>query len=102
VHGHVQIPALAPVQLAGQDPDVNELQGWSISAWALLDCADQERRRRLSHQGRPDSITGAVHDAQEYRRLGHPLIDTTGLLPDEVAVELAQVVLWLEEAQQNT
>jgi len=91
--------ALPVVLLGGCTPD--ELRGWPTSAWALLDCTDQERRRRLSHQGRPESVTEAVHDAHEYRALGLPVIDTTGHSPEEVAAELAQFVTRLERAQLN-
>lgn len=100
---HAALVAMAPlpvVLLSGCTPD--ELQGWPISAWALLDCTDQERRRRLSHQGRPDSVTDAVHDAKEYRALGLPVIDTTGHSSEEVAAELAKFVRRLERAQQSS
>ena len=98
VHAALDAMAALPVVLlSGCTPD--ELQGWPITFWALLDCADQELRRRLSRQGRPESVAEAVHDAQEYRALGLPAIDTTGHSSEEVAAELAQLVRRLERAQ---
>lgn len=69
-----------------------ELSGWPIDAWAVLDCTDQERQRRLAHHGRPESAADAVADAARYRSQGLPIIDTTGLTPARVANELANFV----------
>lgn len=69
-----------------------ELSGWPIDAWAVLDCADQERLRRLTHRGDPESAEDAVADAREYRSLGLPTIDTTGLTSARAANELANFV----------
>jgi hypothetical protein len=69
-----------------------ELSGWPIDAWVVLDCADQERRERLAHRGDPESAEDAVADAREYRSLGLPNIDTTGLTPYRAATELANFV----------
>lgn len=71
-----------------------ELHGWPINAWALLDCADHERRRRLARHVEPDRVQDAVRDGREYRSLGLPVIDTTSRPPAAVAAELAQFVHW--------
>jgi hypothetical protein len=76
----------------------DELQGWPIDAWVLLDCTDQERRRRLGQQPAPGRLTEGIHDAAEYRTLGLPVIDTTGLTPQEVAAALAQFVQHIDRA----
>jgi hypothetical protein len=70
----------------------SELRSWPVSAWVLLDCADQERRRRLDSDGRPDEIEGAVTDGRQYRALGLPVIDTTGRTPSQVAAAVALFV----------
>jgi energy-coupling factor transporter ATP-binding protein EcfA2 len=58
-----------PVVLLGVGkPD--ELQGWPIDAWVLLDCTDQERCRRLSQEPGLDRLREGIHDAAEYRTLG--------------------------------
>jgi hypothetical protein len=67
----------------------SELRDWPISAWVLLDCADQERRRRLDSEGRPDDIDSAITDARQYRALGLPVIDTTSRTPAQVAAAIA-------------
>jgi len=65
-----------------------ELAGWPISTWLLLDCADSERRRRLSGAGRQASADDAVRDASQYRALHLPAINTTGRVPLEVAADV--------------
>ena len=80
-----------PVVLLGVSiPD--ELRGWPIAEWILLDCSDQERRRRLQRDARSGDLTAAVRDAQEYRSLGLPVVDTTARTPDEVAADLVRLV----------
>jgi hypothetical protein len=80
-----------PVVLLGVcTPD--ELDGWPIDASVLLDCADDERELRLSAQRRRGEIAEAVADAREYRSLGLPAVNTTGLSPEAVARELAQLI----------
>jgi hypothetical protein len=80
-----------PVVLLGVcTPD--ELRGWPIAWWILLDCTDQERQRRLHRDARSRDLPGAVRDAQEYRSLGLPVIDTTARTPGEVAADLARLV----------
>ena len=63
----------------------SELTGWPIDAWLLLDCTDQERRRRLCPQAGPKLSEDAIHDAHEYRALGLRTIDTTGWAPQRTA-----------------
>ena len=68
----------------------SELHDWPISAWVLLDCPDQERRRRLDSDGRSGESDDASSDARQYRALGFPVIDTTGRTPSQVAAAIAQ------------
>jgi chloramphenicol 3-O-phosphotransferase len=68
----------------------DDLEGWPISSWLVLDCTDQEQRRRLTQAGRAADASEAVADAADYRSLGLPAIDTTALTPGEVASELAR------------
>ena len=69
-----------------------EVHGWPIDAWVLLDCADDERRRRLGLHARPDHVQDAVRDGREYRLLGLPVIDSTGRTPAAVVAVLVQFV----------
>ena len=46
----------------------DELAGWPIGSWILLDCTDQERRRRLGQQPRHEPPEVALRDAQERSR----------------------------------
>ncbi len=77
-----------------------ELAGWPIGAWILLDCADRERRRRLGRHLSPQRVADAIADARDYRTLGLPAIDTTGRTPDTAAAELAGYIQALEHDQQ--
>lgn len=70
----------------------DELPGWPIDAWLLLDCTDPERRRRLSQQARPHWPDEALRDAQEYRALGLPAVDTTDRAPQDAVRSIAQLV----------
>jgi hypothetical protein len=88
-----------PVFLTVCTPD--ELSGWPIDSWVLLDCADEERRHRLGQQASPDRLAEGIHDAQEYRTLGLPVIDTTDHMPAEVAADLAQLVRRLEQGERG-
>jgi hypothetical protein len=84
-----------PVVLLGVcTPD--ELPGWPIDAWILLDCADAERRRRVLARADGTSVSEAIADALEYRSLGLPAIDTTGRTPEDVAGDLAELVLSMQ------
>ena len=80
-----------PVVLLGVSTPA-ELEGWPVSNWVLLDCTDQERRQRLSARGHPEEIEVAMNDAREYRCLGLPVVDTTGLAPETTACRLADHV----------
>jgi len=75
-----------------------ELDGWPIDAWVLLDCADDERRRRLTPFTAAEEVEDSVRDGREYRLLGLPVIDTTGRAPDAVAADLAQFIWRIEES----
>ncbi len=71
------------------------LDGWPIDAWALLDCADDERRRRLGPAAWPDRLAQAIDDARAARparSLGLPVVDTTGRTPAQAAADLARYV----------
>jgi hypothetical protein len=80
----------------------DELAGWPIDVWMLLDCSDQERRQRLAGQASQDRLAEGIHDAAEDRSLGLPVIDTTGHTPADVAADLARLVLRLEEDDGET
>jgi energy-coupling factor transporter ATP-binding protein EcfA2 len=73
-----------------------ELRGWPIDAWVLLDCADDERRRRLGEHTDSDRVRSAVRDGREYRSLGLPVIDTTGRAPAVVGADLAKLIQRME------
>jgi len=65
-------------------------------AWALLDCADGTRRRRLRDRGAADdAIRDAIADAAELRTLGLTTISTDGGGPGDVAERIAR---WVETA----
>jgi chloramphenicol 3-O-phosphotransferase len=92
VRAVLDVLTAVPVVLLGVcTPD--ELPGWPIDAWILLDCADAERERRLLARGDGGSVSDALADAREYRSLGLPVVDTTGCAPEEVAAELASVIV---------
>jgi hypothetical protein len=83
-----------PVVLLGVcTPD--ELPGWPIDAWILLDCADAERERRLIARGDGATLSDALADAREYRSLGLTVVDTTGRAPGEVAGDVASLIVSL-------
>ena len=69
-----------------------ELGDWPEGRWVLLDCSDEERRRRLAGRRDPSEVADAVADAAAYRSLEMPVLDTTGLDPTEVARALADRV----------
>lgn len=83
----------APLVLLGVcTPD--ELEGWPIDEWIVLDCADQERQRRLraAHDATNIEVTEALADAARYRSLDLPVVDTTNRTPPAVARELADLI----------
>jgi aminoglycoside 6'-N-acetyltransferase len=95
IRAALETMAHLPVVVLGVcTPD--ELEGWPIDKWLLLDCTDEERRRRLHRQARPDRLAEGIDDAAEYRSLGLPAIDTTGHTAEEVAADLARFVQRLE------
>ena len=97
VRAVIDATAHLPVVLLGVcTPD--ELRGWPIASWVLLDCTNQERRRRLRQDSRLSDLPDAVRDAREYRALGLPVVDTTALTPGEVAAEIARLVQYRDEA----
>lgn len=70
----------------------DELGGWPEARWVLLDCDDDERRRRLD--GHPqEEVESALADAREYRRLHLRVVDTSGRPVDEVTGELAALAV---------
>jgi energy-coupling factor transporter ATP-binding protein EcfA2 len=91
VHAVIGSIAHLPAVLLGAcTPD--ELTDWPIDAWVLLDCTDQERRRRLGRHADPQRLADAIGDGREYRQLGLPVIDTTSRTPKAVAAELARLI----------
>jgi hypothetical protein len=85
----------APLVVLGVcTPD--ELADWPIDAWIVLDCTDEERRRRLVSDDDTSDVDGALVDAAQYRELGLRVIDTTDRPPQSVAEELEQMVLEAE------
>jgi hypothetical protein len=44
----------------------SRLRDWSVDSWLLLDCSDDERRRRLGHR----LCVEYLGDAEQYRSLG--------------------------------
>ncbi len=67
----------------------DELSDWPTGKWLLLDCSDDERRARLAPREDTAQIKDALEDAANYRGLGLPALDSTGLTPRQVAGELA-------------
>jgi hypothetical protein len=78
------------VMLGVCTPD--ELEGWPIDAWILLDCSDEERQHRLSVILESVEVNEALADAARYRALDLPVIDTTHKTPQAVAAELADII----------
>jgi broad-specificity NMP kinase len=78
------------VMLGVCTPD--ELEGWPIDAWILLDCSDEERQHRLSVILESAEVNEALADAARYRALDLPIIDTTHKTPQAVAAELADII----------
>ena len=65
----------------------DELNGWPIDKWLLLDCDDSVRRTRLRNRPAAE-VQDALDDAAEYRRLGMTTIDTTNKSLDEVVAAI--------------
>jgi hypothetical protein len=65
-------------------------------AWAVLDCPDGVRRQRLARRGMGEpEIRHAIEDAAWSRRLGLPLISSSGTL-DETADRITD---WISRAR---
>lgn len=76
-----------------------EIPAWPVGVvtWAVLDCPDAIRRDRLSRRGMTkDQIEDAAHDAGVLRRLGLPVIPSTGT----VAETAARVAAWVRSSRQ--
>jgi hypothetical protein len=69
----------------------DELRGWPVDAWVLLDCSDEERVQRLGVD-RAQDLAKALADARSYRSLDLPVIDSTGLSPQDVGVAVAALI----------
>ena len=95
VHAAIGSMAHLPVVLLGVCTPA-ELKDWPIDAWVLLDCTDQERRRRLCQHADSGRVEDAIRDGREYRLLGLPIIDTTDRSPAAAAVELARFIQSLD------
>lgn len=65
----------------------DELVGWPIQDWLLLDCSDDERRSRLERRGE-ENVQAALVDAAKYRQLGLPSLDTTGRCVEAVGADI--------------
>jgi hypothetical protein len=78
------------VLLGVRTPD--ELRGWPIGRWILLDCADDVRLTRLGERLGGSNLAEAVEDSQNYRKLGLPVVDSTSRTIDEVAEDLASMI----------
>lgn len=89
-----------PVVLFGVcTPD--ELVGWPIGAWLLLDCSDEERKLRLGEHADSQRLAEGIRDGRANRLLGLPVVDTTGRTPEAVAVELAALIESLHEPHED-
>jgi hypothetical protein len=81
----------APLVVLGVcTPD--ELEGWPIDAWMLLDCSDEERKRRLVASRDSTEINAVLRDAARYRTLGLSVVDTTDRSPRTIADTLAHLI----------
>lgn len=100
LHAVISSVAHLPVVLLGVcTPD--ELKHWPIGAWALLDCTDQERQRRLGQNTDPQRLAEGIREGREYRQFGLPVIDTTGRAPVAAASELAVLIQSLHQSQES-
>lgn len=69
-----------------------ELSDWPNGLWVLLDCSDDERRRRLRDRDDSHDHESAVDDALSYRSLDLPILDTTNLDLASTADSLADFI----------
>jgi hypothetical protein len=58
----------------------------------VLDCSDEERRRRLGTNVDTAELEDALTDAARYRALGLPVVDTTGMTPQQAAGALVALI----------
>lgn len=70
----------------------DELPDWPDGRWILLDCDDQERRRRLADRDDEGETQAALEDAAAYRDLGMERIDTGRQPLAEVAERIASMI----------
>jgi broad-specificity NMP kinase len=91
------VPPAPCVLLGVCTPD--ELDGWPIDAWVLLDCSDEERRDRLAGRLESAAVAEAIADATSYRALGLPTIDTSSRAPEQVAEAVARYVMDAEKTR---
>ena len=70
----------------------DELDGWPIDAWILLDCSDEERQRRFGTNVDAAQLEDALADAARYRALDLPVVDTTNMSPQAAAAALADLI----------
>jgi hypothetical protein len=101
VHAVIRSMAHLPVVLVGVCTPA-ELKDWPIGAWVLLDCTDQERRRRLCQHADQERVEDAIRDGREYRLLGLPVIDTTSRPPAAAAAELARFIQSLDDPERQS
>jgi AAA domain-containing protein len=76
----------------------HEVPSWPVGEvrWAVLDCPDPVRRRRLARRGLPaDEVEHAVADAAVLRRLALPLISSTGTVPNTAE----RIAAWVGSAR---
>jgi hypothetical protein len=85
-----QVDGVPVVLLGVRTPD--ELHGWPIGAWILLDCADDERVTRLGERLGGSDLAEAIKDGQSYRNLGLPVVDSTSRTIAEVAEDLTSLI----------
>ncbi len=69
----------------------DELRGWPVDSWVLLDCSDEERTHRLG-MDRAQDLAKALADARDYRSLDLPIVDSTGRSPEDVGVAVAALI----------
>jgi hypothetical protein len=89
---HTIVDSIRPhptVLLGVCTPD--ELRGWPVDAWVLLDCSDEDRTHRLGVD-RAEDLAQALADARDYRSLDLPVVDSTGRSPEDVGVAVAALI----------
>jgi AAA domain len=69
----------------------DELHGWPVDAWVLLDCSDEERAHRLGLD-RAQDLAEALADARDYRSFELPVVDSTGRSREDVGLSVAALI----------